>query len=384
MTSTANTLPSRSIVRLVRAADRCFSRILAGAGPPSRSSIADNAFFSGHRATAGENHTTALFSTEHCSAPRTRFDFACRHFTSTTVDFKQHSFPRHAQTYSPNDVSTETVGTPGTPEFRVFFTARIGEANMDTHPPKQGGTKVKISPWHNLSCEYPHEAVPGSCPTGAGGPVFNFVCEIPHGTRRKFEMAKEAKHNPIWQDRKTTKEDNYGIMVLRHYAEATGGAPGNYGFIPQTLEVAEKPDVITGIVGDGDPIDAVELPLAPADTTTSTERPLAVGAVTQVRILGALALIDGGETDWKLLVRRVNSDTPSGVNEETDAALLNKNWKRMRDWFRTYKTFDGKGELSFFGSSRQSSEVDGELFLAEDALKALQGAHDAWASKWGE
>jgi inorganic pyrophosphatase len=50
-------------------------------------------------------------------------------------------------------------------------------------------------------------------------------------------------------------------------------------------------DALTGELGDGDPIDVVEIG-AQAHAT---------GAVRAVKVLGALAMIDQGETDWKVI-----------------------------------------------------------------------------------
>jgi hypothetical protein len=46
----------------------------------------------------------------------------------------------------------------------------------------------------------------------------------------------------------------------------------------------------TGHIGDNDPIDAVEI----------GTRILRTGSVTKVKVLGCLAMIDDGETDWKV------------------------------------------------------------------------------------
>ena len=60
----------------------------------------------------------------------------------------------------------------------------------------------------------------------------------------------------------------------------------NYGAIAQTWEDPEEPDDDTGLGGDNDPIDVLQL------NEGSCER----GAVQRVRVLGGLALVDGAET----------------------------------------------------------------------------------------
>jgi inorganic pyrophosphatase len=46
-----------------------------------------------------------------------------------------------------------------------------------------------------------------------------------------------------------------------------------------------------GFVGDDDPIDAIEL----------SDEPCEMGKVYRVKVLAALGMIDGNETDWKVI-----------------------------------------------------------------------------------
>lgn len=67
------------------------------------------------------------------------------------------------------------------------------------------------------------------------------------------------------------------------------GAAHTDGAIAQTWEDPRALDEATGLTGDNDPIDVLQLNKAPC----------ARGAIQRVRVLGALALIDAMETDWK-------------------------------------------------------------------------------------
>ena len=53
-------------------------------------------------------------------------------------------------------------------------------------------------------------------------------------------------------------------------------------------------DHLTNLIGDDDPIDVVQL----------EDEPCEPGDVQEVRLVGALALIDGDETDYKTICRR--------------------------------------------------------------------------------
>ena len=59
--------------------------------------------------------------------------------------------------------------------------------------------------------------------------------------------------------------------------------------------------------GDNDPVDAVEI----------SGRPMPSGAVFHVKFLGAFALIDGGELDWKIIC--IDRDSPLAARLDTVA-----------------------------------------------------------------
>lgn len=117
--------------------------------------------------------------------------------------------------------------------------------------------------------------------------IVNMIVEIPRGTRAKMEMATDEPLNPIKQDMKK------GKLRFVHYPY-----PFNYGAFPQTWENPDYVDKNTKSKGDGDPIDACEI--------GSTD--FNVGDVINVKILGIWAMIDQGETDWKVLC--INTEDP--------------------------------------------------------------------------
>jgi inorganic pyrophosphatase len=92
--------------------------------------------------------------------------------------------------------------------------------------------------------------------------------------------------------------------------------------------------------GDGDPLDVCDI--------SSTPRP--TGAVYQVKVLGALAMIDGGETDWKLLAVRTDDPLAAAVSDVGAAGapdVVKRAMDDIRHWFRVYKVPEGKGENDF-------------------------------------
>jgi inorganic pyrophosphatase len=90
-----------------------------------------------------------------------------------------------------------------------------------------------------------------------------------------------------------------------------------------------------------------------------------------VRVLGALALVDDGELDWKVLC--INAEDPlasklqdvNDIERECPGVVSG-----VREWFRWYKTPTGK-PLNQFG-------FNGEPIGRSEALQVIEEAHAAW------
>lgn len=82
----------------------------------------------------------------------------------------------------------------------------------------------------------------------------------------------------------------------------------NYGAFPQTWEDPTQIHPETKAAGDNDPLDVCEI----------GEQVGYVGQVKQVKVLGIMALLDEGETDWKVIVVDVNDPLASKLNDIED------------------------------------------------------------------
>ena len=72
------------------------------------------------------------------------------------------------------------------------------------------------------------------------------------------------------------------------------------------------------------------------------------GQVKQVKILGVMALLDEGETDWKIIVIDVNDPLAPRLNDIEDVERhLPGLLRATNEWFRIYKIPDGKPENQF-------------------------------------
>jgi inorganic pyrophosphatase len=161
-----------------------------------------------------------------------------------------------------------------------------------------------ISPWHDIELKNDN--------------LFNMIVEIPKWTRSKMEIQLNEPHNPIVQDIENNlpREYKWGDMLF------------NYGILPQTYENPHKVDEITGIRGDGDPIDIIDIGIL--------QKPM--GSIYKVKILGVLPMIDQNETDWKI-IGICNSDPLAFKLNDIDD--VQKYIPGMLDaikvWFQKYK-----------------------------------------------
>jgi inorganic pyrophosphatase len=165
-----------------------------------------------------------------------------------------------------------------------------------------------------------------------------YVQEIPLDHTAKLEVSTDLPGNPIVHD-----TDDHGKH--RHFHQ---GIPFNYGSIPQTFENPDKLDSRTGLRGDGDPLDVVEL----------SGHPMPVGTVTSVRVLGILALIDQGETDYKVIAIRSDLQTP----------IIQLDL--IKHWFKYYKTHQGKPPNEF--------AFQGNMLSHTHAMDIIAETHQEW------
>lgn len=220
------------------------------------------------------------------------------------------------------NISAVTEGDPSSRRFRVFF-------EMDGD---------RLSPWHDI----PLKNSDGS---------YNFICEIPKWTRKKYEIATGEAMNPIKQDVKNG--------VLREYK--WGDMLFNYGAFPQTWEDPKHVSEETGCPGDNDPIDVIEL--------GTRQRP--VGSITRVKIIGVIAMIDDDETDWKVLTLAMDDDRSPHVNDLNDLdAHMPGVTQSLTHWLRMYKTSEGKPENRFGCNDKPQG--------AAFAQRVVQECHESW------
>jgi len=195
-----------------------------------------------------------------------------------------------------------------------------------------------VSPWHDIPLK------------GEVAGTYNLVTEIPKMTRAKMEVATKEAYNPIAQDLKKGKLRDYHGPIF-----------WNYGCLPQTWEDPTVAHLELGYKGDNDPLDVVEI----------GSRALACGSVTPVKVLGVLAMIDSGELDWKVVAVACDDPLAASLHDVGDVeTALPGTISGIREWFRWYKTPDGKS-LNAFG-------FGGACLPAAKACEVIDETHRSW------
>ncbi|XP_030881321.1 inorganic pyrophosphatase 2, mitochondrial isoform X3 [Leptonychotes weddellii] len=210
---------------------------------------------------------------------------------------------------------TEERGQPYSPDYRLFF------KNVAGH---------YISPFHDIPLKVDSTEENGIPTKRARNDeyenLFNMVVEVPRWTNAKMEIATKEPLNPIKQDTKDGKL-RYVANIFPHK-----GYIWNYGALPQVLSCGE---------------------------------------VIHVKILGILALIDQGETDWKIIAINVNDPEASKFQDIDDVKKYKPGYlEATLNWFRFYKVPEGKPENQF--------AFNGEFKNKAFALEIIKSTHECW------
>jgi len=227
----------------------------------------------------------------------------------------------------------------------MSYTARkIGQANTLDHRVYIEKDGVPISPFHDIPLFANEQKT-----------ILNMIVEIPRWTNGKLEISKEEQLNPIKQDIKKGK-----LRFVRNCFPHKGYL-WNYGAFPQTWEDPNTSHPETKAKGDNDPLDVCEI----------GELVGYPGQIKRVKVLGVMALLDEGETDWKVIVIDEKDPLAPKLNDIEDVERhLPGLLRATNEWFRIYKIPDGKPENQFAFS--------GECKNKKYAFDVIRETHEAW------
>lgn len=226
---------------------------------------------------------------------------------------------------------------------KLYSTTKLGqEYTLDYKLYLKNENMEIISPWNDIPFK-----------TGTENTnEFRCVVEIPKDSIYKLEMAKHIQNNPITHD---TNKDN-SIRTFPFPIK------WNYGFIPQTWEDPNyKIKNLNNLSGDNDPVDIIIL----GDEVYS------VGTVLDIKVIGAYAMIDNNEVDYKVIAidskqtdaYKINTD--SDVRKFLDINSINE----IKEWFLAYKP-DSNPPV-YFG-------YDESLLSISETIKMIDDTHEQW------
>lgn len=142
----------------------------------------------------------------------------------------------------------------------------------------------------------------------------NVIIECPRESKNKYEIDKET-----------------GMIALDRALHTAQDFPVEYGFIPQTLW------------DDGDALDAILL----------STYPFAPGILVRARPIAVVKMIDGGESDYKVL--GVPVDDPRFANVQDLKDVNPHTLKEIQHFFETYKGLQAKEVvINGFGDRKEA------------------------------
>lgn len=140
-----------------------------------------------------------------------------------------------------------------------------------------------------------HDVTPGT------KDEMHVIIECPRGSKNKYEIDKET-----------------GMIALDRALHTAQDFPVEYGFVPRTLW------------DDGDALDAILL----------STYPFSPGILVRARPVAVVKMIDGGESDYKVL--GVPADDPRFAHVQTLKDVNPHTLKEVRHFFETYKGLQDK------------------------------------------
>ena len=143
----------------------------------------------------------------------------------------------------------------------------------------------------------------------------NFLHDIPSGEKEKLNVIIEI---PKFSRIKYEVDKEMGLIKFDRVLYSPMHYPANYGFVPRTWW------------DDEDPLDMLVL----------GEEPIAPGVLVSVRPIGALAMIDGGDDDIKML--GVPTEDPRFAETRDLADIEPHILKEIAHFFSRYKELQKK------------------------------------------
>jgi inorganic pyrophosphatase len=148
--------------------------------------------------------------------------------------------------------------------------------------------------------------------------ILNCIIEIPMGSMVKYEYNKELN-----------------VVELDRFLTAPMAMPYNYGLLPQTYNLEDK-----------DPLDVIVL----------SHYSLAPGSIAKAKVVGVLHMVDGGESDDKIIA--VAYKDPYLRSHEDIKDVHQHTLNQIDHFLKHYKKLENKHvDVSGFGDKAKAISI---------------------------
>jgi len=205
-----------------------------------------------------------------------------------------------------------------------------------------------ISTWHDIPV-FADEA----------NRILHMVVTSPRWTNASIELAMDEPLNPLMQPPEVKrKRSRYVRNCFPHH-----GFVCNFGVIPQTWSDPSSMSGETGARGTNTPLDVCEI----------GDQVAQVGQVKQVKLLGALALGDRRQLEWKIIAVDVTDPLADRLESIEDLSTERPGLLHaLQEWLMIHRIPEGKSPklLAFTGEPKGT----------DSALDIVYDSHDDWQS----
>jgi inorganic pyrophosphatase len=157
--------------------------------------------------------------------------------------------------------------------------------------------------------------------------IYNMILEIPKWTSAKMEASFTDPLSPVKQ--RITDGEVYFEPNLYPFH----GIPRNYGSLPQTFNDPNFVFPMTQAGGDSESIDIFEI----------GDRIGEPGDVIPVKLLGLMAFVDEGKSDWKIIAVDTRDRKADQMNDIEDVEKVKPGLlKDLQKWVKNHKIPAGK------------------------------------------
>jgi len=194
---------------------------------------------------------------------------------------------------------------------------------------EQAADNKPLSYWHGIPLFFDQEKR-----------VYNMIVEIPRGEAIKTLLNISEEMSPITVS--MLPNSNQPALENVDYIH-------DFGKLPQTYSSASVEDQLAKLVGNGQPLDVVEI----------SDRTHQIGDIVPVKILGVLGVASNNAVDYKLIAFDIRSAAADQINSLADIETHYPDLlAATRGYFRFYQFPQQVNDMLFNGEYQDASVAE--------------------------